>query len=269
MYSTADQSTESGQPVYLYVLTNDLGTYRYTSREKEVVYDEETYTPEAISHSAISNSGDMTKDRLDINFPITNDAARDLMIGNSEQPSSITVLRGHSTDNDFEFIVYWKGRVTTVVANGASVKMECESIFTSLRRYGLRARYQKTCRHNLYSESCGVNKEDFKVEGEASALDDLILTIAVADDFDDGYFVGGYISFNGITRRIVAHEEDQITISRIIESLRDAEFPVVIDLYPGCDKLRQTCNDKFDNLINFGGFPWIPNRNPFGGSSII
>jgi uncharacterized phage protein (TIGR02218 family) len=269
MYTPTDNSAESGQPIYLYVLTNDLGTYRYTSRETEVVYDTNTYVPETISHGSISNSGDMTKDRLDINFPITNDSARDLMIGNSEQPSSITVLRGHSTDDDFQFIVYWKGRVVNVVANNATVKMECESIFTSLRRYGLRARYQKTCRHNLYSEGCGVDKEDFKVEGEVSALNDLVLTIAEAEDFDDGYFTGGYINFNGVTRRIVAHQEDQVTIARALEALKDATLPAAIDLYPGCDKLRTTCNNKFDNLPNFGGFPWIPIRNPFGGSSII
>ena len=269
MYLATDQSSESSQPIYLYVLANDLGTYRYTSRETEVIYDEQTYSPEAISHSAVSNSGDMTKDRLDINIPIENEAARDLLIGNSEQPSSLTVFRGHSTDEDFEFVVYWKGRITNAVANGASVKMECESIFTSLRRYGLRARYQKSCRHNLYSEGCGVDKEGFKVEGTVSVISDLTLTVAEADDFDDGYFVGGYISFNGITRRIVAHEEDQITINRAIESLKDAELPVLIDLYPGCDKLRTTCNNKFDNLLNFGGFPWIPSKNPFGGSSIV
>lgn len=28
--------------------------------------------------------------------------------------------------------------------------------------------------------------------------------------------------------------------------------------WPGCDKLAATCNAKFNNLINFGGFPYIP-----------
>lgn len=30
------------------------------------------------------------------------------------------------------------------------------------------------------------------------------------------------------------------------------------DLDPGCDKLRLTCKDKFSNVKNYGGFPYIP-----------
>jgi len=42
-----------------------------------------------------------------------------------------------------------------------------------------------------------------------------------------------------------------------------------VKIYPGCDRVRATCESKFDNLDNFGGFPWIPTKNPFGGSSIV
>jgi uncharacterized phage protein (TIGR02218 family) len=29
-------------------------------------------------------------------------------------------------------------------------------------------------------------------------------------------------------------------------------------VYPGCDKTQATCTSKFSNLINFGGFPYVP-----------
>jgi hypothetical protein len=44
---------------------------------------------------------------------------------------------------------------------------------------------------------------------------------------------------------------------------RDAEIA------PGCDLRRDTCAGRFNNLLNFGGFPDIPGRNPFGGTGII
>jgi hypothetical protein len=28
--------------------------------------------------------------------------------------------------------------------------------------------------------------------------------------------------------------------------------------YPGCDKTQNTCTSKFNNLVNFGGFPYVP-----------
>jgi hypothetical protein len=44
---------------------------------------------------------------------------------------------------------------------------------------------------------------------------------------------------------------------------------VPLTLYPGCDHLKATCLAKFDNLPNYGGFPYIPARNPLDGRSIV
>jgi uncharacterized phage protein (TIGR02218 family) len=30
---------------------------------------------------------------------------------------------------------------------------------------------------------------------------------------------------------------------------------------PGCDKIKQTCIDKFDNVLNFRGFSYVPGQN--------
>jgi hypothetical protein len=42
-----------------------------------------------------------------------------------------------------------------------------------------------------------------------------------------------------------------------------------VTLYPGCDHTTTTCDGKFSNLNNYGGFPHIPTKNPFGGSPIF
>jgi hypothetical protein len=39
-----------------------------------------------------------------------------------------------------------------------------------------------------------------------------------------------------------------------------------VALYPGCSHMMDDCLVKYDNIVNFQGFPWIPNRNPFEGS---
>jgi hypothetical protein len=36
-----------------------------------------------------------------------------------------------------------------------------------------------------------------------------------------------------------------------------------VSYYPGCDRTRLTCSLKFGNIANFGGFPWVPQKNPF------
>ena len=54
------------------------------------------------------------------------------------------------------------------------------------------------------------------------------------------------------------------TPPRMLGSERDLH-----QIAPGCDLRRDTCKAKFGNLLNFGGFPDIPGRNPFGGTSIV
>jgi len=36
-----------------------------------------------------------------------------------------------------------------------------------------------------------------------------------------------------------------------------------ITLVPGCDRLRDTCLNKFANLVNFLGFHAMPKEDPF------
>jgi hypothetical protein len=43
----------------------------------------------------------------------------------------------------------------------------------------------------------------------------------------------------------------------------------VVTLYPGCDHTLGAAGcAKFANTDNFGGTPFIPNKNPFGGTAI-
>ncbi len=54
-----------------------------------------------------------------------------------------------------------------------------------------------------------------------------------------------------------------------LEAALDATGTASIEIAPGCELRRHTCAAKFGNLLNFGGFPDIPGRNPYGGGSIL
>ena len=49
----------------------------------------------------------------------------------------------------------------------------------------------------------------------------------------------------------------------------DAAGSVPFEAFAGCDRTFATCQSKFGNSLNFGGFPWIPVKNPFAGDSIV
>lgn len=52
-----------------------------------------------------------------------------------------------------------------------------------------------------------------------------------------------------------------LTVFGTTERLTEGD---VVSLYPGCDRSPTICDEKFDNLDNFGGFPFMPGESPFG-----
>ncbi len=44
---------------------------------------------------------------------------------------------------------------------------------------------------------------------------------------------------------------------------------VPVSVYPGCDHTLATCSAKFGNVARYGGFPYFPQKNPFGGDPIF
>ena len=72
----------------------------------------------------------------------------------------------------------------------------------------------------------------------------------------------------GAGRGLVAHREGgprQRGPRRRIELWSDLRVPIAIgtmvDITAGCDKRAETCREKFDNFLNFRGFPDIPGED--------
>ena len=105
----------------------------------------------------------------------------------------------------------------------------------------------------------------------------------VAAGYPAGFFTSGMIEApDGTLRFITGHSGSTLTLIRPLESLNSffakngygegygyGYGGLVIRIYPGCDRTKETCQSKFNNLNNYGGFPFIPLKNPFGGSSIV
>lgn len=121
----------------------------------------------------------------------------------------------------------------------------------------------------LYGGACGASPITHRVQGAVSGVSGAAITVPSAAGFATGHFAGGYATWQagGLTekRMIVAHAGDLVTLSAVPPGLSAG---AAVMLYPGCDHTLVTCEAKFANSANFGGFPFIPTKNPFGGSPI-
>lgn len=262
-----ETSTHDGQPVELYEFAINLTTWRYTSAAEEVTHDGRTFAPAAIGRGKIELSTDINKAGLTVN------AVRDLpfvvayLDGTVGRIASLTVYRRHTGESDY--MVYWTGRVISVVFGGATAKISCESLLTSLKRQGLQRHYQTLCPHALYSAACGVSSALHQVAGTVLTVDGATVTLAAAAGYDDGWFVAGLVRHGDyIYRSIEGHVGQAIALDRPIPGLAVGD---TLRLYPGCDHTSTHCREKFNNLVNFGGFEFIPNVNPFStlGNSLV
>lgn len=270
-YDTPEASVSDGQPYFLYLFDNGIEPVRLTSdatRLQRTVGDTAYWFEKSpIRHSDLEQNGSIEKASVDFAFPLSDKFARSLLPAASAI-TTVTIWRGHHTDLSEELRVVWRGRVVGTKDTGLSIAVSAESVFTSLRRPGCRARYQRTCRHALYFDGCNLDKADFEVAATVTAIDGLVLTIPVADDEPDGEYKAGMIEFNGAFGFFVSHVGQTCTLLNEVPGLADATLPVSVKIYPGCDLSITRCSERFDNVGNNGSFPFMPDENPFSISIV-
>lgn len=280
-YNDKEVSVAEGAPYYLYEFNTAGTVYRYSDLPSALTWNSVDWEPFPISHTEIKQSNDMSKNGITVTIPILGEFANMFVGWSPDHVVTLTIRRGHFGASDA--LVYWKGRVGSHNLKDQTIELKCESIFTSLRRPGVRARFQRTCRHAVYSRGCGLDKADFAVNGQLVAVDGLVLTVPEAATKANGWFMGGIIEFpDGSFRMVVGHAGSQITISRAsrfaIEGFAASGYGrsygqyyggFSVILYPGCNRTIEQCKNKFNNLDNQGGFKWIPAKNPMGGSAIV
>lgn len=266
-FLSREKSKHSSQPEELYEFVINQSYWRYTSADHTVTHDLREFEPVAIGRGKIEQSNDINKASLTVK------SVRDLpfvtayLDGSLGRQASLAVYRRQIGETDY--MAMWKGRVISVVFDGAEAKISCESMFTSLKRQGLRAKYQALCRHALYSAGCAASSANFQVVGEVLSISGTTVTVGEIVGYDDGWFVGGFVRHGDyIYRSINGHVGTAIDLDRPVPGLAIGD---TLRLFPGCNHTSDHCRDKFGNLVNFGGFEFIPDVNPFStlGNSLL
>lgn len=267
----------------LYRIVEGSQVWTLTSASEAISYNGDTFEPATIGRSEAEVKNELTKANIEVKFDLDNPIARRWMTDRVDSVVTLTLFEEDETSPG-TFDATWKGRLASHKPGISDIVLVFESIFTSLRRTGLRARFLRTCRHSLYGRGCLLNMEDFLTTGFVTGITGLVVTVPEADALPDGFFNTGIIEApDGSMRFITNHVGSQLTLFRRFESLERVFTDLHgwgnnwgnywsgpgVSLYPGCDRTRQTCNDKFNNLPRYGGFDWIPLRNPYDGSSIV
>ena len=127
--------------------------------------------------------------------------------------------------------------------------------------------YHRGCSAILGDAACGFDlaRPEFAVEAAIDQAAGVVLRFAGLTSFAGGWFQRGrLVVLSGAAAGLVG----VIKADRQEGALRAVELwsGLGVDLAPGdvvrleagCDKMAETCRGKFDNFLNFRGFPHIP-----------
>jgi len=149
-----------------------------------------------------------------------------------------------------------------VVRAGGAFRAELRSLAHRLGQPQGRV-YSRRCDASLGDDRCGVDIGAWQGEGGIVAIErDSIVTVSGLQGFADGFFDRGTLRLaDGTVAEIETHRRlsdgtAQLRLWLPFETPVSASAAVTVTA--GCDKTFSTCRARFDNHLNFRGYPHVP-----------
>jgi|SRR6056297_2648425 len=263
-FDSDERSVQSGSPIELFKFTGTYNTWRLTNWGRDVTNSDGTYSAAYAIERTEREQGTQEDDTdMDVSIDASHPMVADYAIQEPPPGLLLQIFRAHPADLDDTFKI-WEGEVISWNLTGRVAKMRVPSLFSFLLDSPLpRPRYQAPCNHVLGDEFCGVDMTD-SANFHDTTIDTISGTSVTLDSnpFSDGECDAGEMIAGDERRMITSNTGLAFTISSPFTSEVGAGDSVTIRR--GCDHAKDgDCLNRFDNVINFGGHPLVPVRNPF------
>ncbi len=268
-FLTLENSSYAGEPVYLYEFRR--GTLRdyLASADRDIIAGSIVFKSAAISSNGFTQKGEAVTDNCVLEMPDNTNLAAWFAYTAPSDTVYVVIRRFHYGDT--ESAVVWIGTVVSVdSATLGKVTVNCQPVAISLKRKGLRMTWQRGCQHALYDNNCRVDKTKYAQTTTVAVVGPATITLTDAPPAT-GWMAGGFMEFSvGV---------DTIE-RRLIDSWSGAEYQLygnmdgfyvgqTVTVYPGCQRTSIWCDTAFGNILNYGGFQYMPSRTPYSGDPIF
>lgn len=269
-FFSRETSISAGRPITLYEFQRDILRWRYTSADRNQVFQTQTFEAIAISDDGRRRTGEASADALKVIVPYNNPVAR--MYRGAPPADEIFLIIRELHKDEPEFRVSWTGSVQGVrFPSPERAEIICQSTNASMERAGLWLGYERGCPYSVYDLNCGVDPQNFAVEAIIQSIDGATISSGTFDAQEDGYFAGGYVEWpigsGAFERRgIEQHVGSVLTLLGGTDGLVNGQG---VTAYPGCPRIIEVCDKRFDNKDRFGGHPHMPGKSPYDGDPIF
>lgn len=278
--------TGDGSPVEIMEFTNGAAVYYIANTVRDVVIAGRTYiaTPYELTPFAQSKDSDDNNRTMKTTnqFPVIG-----LYQGAPTSSSTyVFIKRYHNDDPGVEVQSIWAGKIVAVNhIDDGEVEILLQPI-TSGAESTPPDTFSALCNAFLFqTPGCTLQRDDWRYVASVNSITNFGLNIQITGLRDravtldsalaaplgplssgelDIYWQGGYLLTGaGELRDIVEGNvgADPNTV-RVNVPFRNLLAGDAITVFAGCDLSRATCAKKFNNVINFQGFPDIPEIDP-------
>lgn len=274
--------------------------WRYATGDSDVTLTGITYKASAISRGEIQRNQESGRTTLQLTMAtatpfVAEWLARDPL--DSRGTTAITILRVHLNDDGAVETsggqstgARFLGTVAGLEVDAETTAIACEGLGSLLEQSIPRVPITRTCAWPVFGHRCGLKPGDFDYAATITAVGVISEPGAVGSglsgsptvmmtmtgsaplllgvDLDVHYFDGGVLTWVDGSRTVRLHiaSTDLSAWPAVTAVLYDA-LPAgavadAVTLWPGCQKTVDICRDRFANVVHFGGFPRLPERNP-------
>ena len=253
------------------ITRRDGVTFGFTDHDLELVFDGITFKADSgLSALALQQSTGLSVDNTEALGALTDAAVteEDIEAGRFDDADVRAWLVNWEVPEQRQLM--FRGSIGELKRAGGAFHAELRGLTEALNR-PLGRVYQKPCTAVLGDADCAFDTDQpgYFAELQVEQVEERSrFTFSELTGFGPAWFERGVLlgvdgdcaGLQGMIKRD-AHKDD----ARVIELWHPMRADIVagdqIRLVAGCDKRMESCRLKFDNLLNFQGFPDVPGDN--------
>jgi hypothetical protein len=264
-YQDEETGLTTGRPIELYKFTGTYNSYFLTSYSEPVTHNGQLYTPIAISRNKFKvGTQEQPENSLEVNMPFDHPLMSEYAYQNAPPDLVFTLMRVHEVDTN-DSVTLWTGKVTAFSVVGRKGSMKIPALFSYILQGNTPTpRFQAPCNHVLYDSQCGIDPALHQFVTTVVSVSGTDITVDSLPWVPNEGAAGMLSNPSGESRMIMSNAGNLVVISYSFATISPGD---TVTLRKGCDHaFNGDCKNKFANGDRFGGYPIVPDRNPFTSS---
>lgn len=258
-------SAQVNLPLELYEVYLDTGTLYFVQAEDFVTFGTQTYTPIGLQRSPVQTSTELDVDELTVSIDnVALDQSNRIIATDFVGRRMVVrkVFREDLSSSSLAIIVF-DGKMDDPGLGQHRLTLKVRSWLDALHHALPRRVYSTLCNYQLYDTACTVSPftATNQVTGTALGTSTTSLLVSAPVSNSNNYWVIGTLTITTGSNASLGREALTSSANAVLVRI---PFPYTINsgdqfrLRRGCRKTVVDCKSKFNNYVNFGGYPVTP-----------